>query len=285
MPRSVKSGPILRVLLSLVTFWSLLQLFDPFQQQQSLHKTNTNGKQSFSALEQGLAEFKAKKKKKATTTTTKIVADDRIAWLLQDAGVTTLTTDEQRQLPRWQQVVDLYGNDIIVHSNNKHCETFRQHVPHERILAVAGLFNTGTNLLNTQFTRNVRGVTTLWQVPWGKHRMADVKWNHTAHGMEAHNKRSVLPVVVIRDPLSWMQSMCAHPYAAHWRHGSHHCPNLVPSEQDRQHYSHLTESAFAVQVKYDESSQPEFASLAHLWSEYHQQYFQADYPVLFSTLF
>lgn len=268
MPRSTRSGPVISLLLSLVTFLSLLQLFDPLQH---------TSPPSSSAVERGLADFKAESSKADSPK-----AKDRIAWLLQDAGVTSLSQEEQSQLPQWQQVIDLYGDDIILHGQ-EHCEIFRQHVPpHNRILAVAGLFNTGTNLLHTQFTKNIHGVKTIWQVPWGKHRMAQVKWDHTAHGMEQHNKKHVLPLVMLRDPLAWMQSMCANPYSAKWRHGPHHCPNLVPNQQDHEHFHRLSVEAFGVRVQYDASSQYEFTSLAHLWSEWHQQYWNADYPVLFS---
>ncbi|GAX26244.1 hypothetical protein FisN_16Lh072 [Fistulifera solaris] len=274
MPRNARSGPVISILLSFASFLSLLQLFDPLQ--------STSVPQS--VLERGLADFKGLSRATGLNSTT-IDSKDRILWLLQDAGValSSLSEEERQQLPKWQHVIDLYGDNIIVQGQEQ-CETFRQHVPNpkDRILAVAGLFNTGTNLLNTQFTRNIQGIKTLWQVPWGKHRMAQVKWEHTAHEMEQHNKEHVLPVVIIRDPLAWMQSMCANPYAAKWRHGTHHCPNLVPDELDRQFYRHLpNDNAFGVRIKYDTESQYEFDSLAHLWSDYHLQYMNADYPVLF----
>jgi hypothetical protein len=175
----------------------------------------------------------------------------------------------------------LYGDKVVI-VGKELCEDFRQRVPLEkRRLAVAGMFNTGTNLLDTQMRKNIRMPSpTLWQVPWGKHRMAEVKWNHTAPGMmENIDKNHVLPIVMIRDPLSWMQSMCGHPYAAAWRHGQHHCPNLVPDDADREYYSHIKE-AFEVTVKFDKHSLYHFASLVHLWSEWYAQYLEVDFPVL-----
>lgn len=93
----------------------------------------------------------------------------------------------------------------------------------DRIVGVAGMFNTGTNYLDITMHHNIYGLQheNLWQVPWGKHRMAYVKWNHTAPEMDEYNKTHVLPVVVIRDPYSWMQSMCKSPYAAIWRNKKH----------------------------------------------------------------
>lgn len=159
---------------------------------------------------------------------------------------------------------------------------FREKVPKkDRILGVAGLFNTGTNLLDTQMRKNIKlPHASLWQVPWGKHRMEEVKWNHTAAGMAKHDKDHVLPVVILRDPFAWLQSMCAHPYAAAWRHGPHHCPNLVPSDGDRQQYKVLPHESFAVTIKFDKQMVYHYTSLVHLWSEWYRQYLTADYPVL-----
>ena len=120
----------------------------------------------------------------------------------------------------------------------------------------------------------------LWQVPWGKHRMAEVKWNHTAVNMAQHDKHNVFPVVIIRDPYSWLQSMCSHPYATFWRHGKHHCPNLVASEGDRKEYKQVPKESFEVKIKFDKNMHYKSKSLVHLWSEWYRQYLEVDYPVL-----
>jgi len=120
----------------------------------------------------------------------------------------------------------------------------------------------------------------LWQVPWGKHRMAEVKWNHTAVNMAEHNKQNVFPVVIIRDPYSWLQSMCSHPYAAIWRHGKHHCPNLVADEGDRREMKQVPKESFEVTIKFDKNMHYHSKSLVHLWSEWYRQYLEVDYPVL-----
>lgn len=151
------------------------------------------------------------------------------------------------------------------------------------------MFNTGTNFLDIQMQQNIIGLTqkSIWQVPWGKHRMAYVKWNHTAPSMDKYNKTNVFPIIVIRDPYSWMQSMCKSPYAALWRHKKHHCPNLVPSpEVDSAHYppAVLKKSAFPVTVEFDEKHLVHFTSLAHLWSEWYKLYINVDYPALMSKL-
>ena len=44
-----------------------------------------------------------------------------------------------------------------------------------------------------------------WQVPWGKHMVAKRKWTNTVQNDRKVNKTTVMPVVAIRDPYSWMQ--------------------------------------------------------------------------------
>jgi hypothetical protein len=181
-------------------------------------------------------------------------------------------------------VVDLFGDDVVI-VGKEDCQRYRDRVPLKlRQLGVAGMFNTGTNLLEAQLRKNVilpREI--LWQVPWGKHRMADVKYNHTAADMEQYDKDNVLPIVMIRDPFAWLQSMCASPYAAHWRHDEHHCPNMIPNEMDRDKYKNL-QDAFEVSVVFDGQSKRHFQSLVHLWSEWYAQYLHVDYPILMSKL-
>ena len=34
----------------------------------------------------------------------------------------------------------------------------------------------------------------------------------------------VLPVMMVKDPLTWMKSMCRHPYASRFKYNSKDCP-------------------------------------------------------------
>ena len=105
------------------------------------------------------------------------------------------------------QIVDLYGDKVVI-VGKEDCQRFRENTPQDQIrLAVAGMFNTGTNLLDNMIRKNIKvPKASLWQVPWGKHRMAEVKWNHTAKGMDdSIDKNKVFPVVVIRDQFSFLQ--------------------------------------------------------------------------------
>lgn len=145
------------------------------------------------------------------------------------------------------------------------------------------MFNTGTNLLDIQMQHNIIGLKNinLWQVPWGKHRMAYVKYNHTAPQMNKYNKNNILPIVVIRDPYSWMQSMCKSPYAAKWKHTKYHCPNLISSVNDKNKNKN-NKTTFDVTVNFDDNHSVHFHSLAHLWSEWYKLYINVDYPILMS---
>lgn len=250
--------------MSLCLFFSLVVLFDPtaFPEHPPLGEPNVFPGQSVAGSSK----------------------DDPIVDLLKDAKVwDIMTMEEKASLPSWHHVEDLYGDKVRIVGKER-CDEFKKKVPeNRRRVAVAGMFNTGTNLLDTHLIHNEHGVKNIWQVPWGKHRMAEVKYTHTADQMHKYNKDDVFPIVIVRDPLSWMQSMCHNRYSAHWRHGPHHCPNLVPTEEDRKQF-HTLHNSFRVNIRFDENSSYAFNSLAHLWSEWHQQYLDAEYPLMFGTL-
>ena len=285
-PRQKKRGqgsPLLSLVISVFLFVGLLQVFD--LSEPLAETTHQQQQQPPSAVEVGLADFSKGHTTEFNDTHIRQASSGRepILQLLKEAGISDLSPQQISRLPRWEHVVDLYGPKVVIVGKNR-CDQFRKKVRlTDRKVGVAGLFNTGTNLLQLHLFRNIHGVESLWQVPWGKHRMAAVKWNHTANRMDKYNKEHVLPIVIVRDPLAWLQSMCAHPYAAHWRHDEHHCPNLVPNEDDTKRYDHLKET-FQVTVRYDKDKQTHwiFDSLVHFWSEYHRQYLDADYPVLLS---
>jgi hypothetical protein len=65
--------------------------------------------------------------------------------------------------------------------------------------------------------------------------------SNTAGHDKRVNKTNVMPIVVVRDPYSWMQSMCKHKYASEWQHFER-CPNLVPSAMDRFNFTELSEA-------------------------------------------
>lgn len=94
-----------------------------------------------------------------------------------------------------------------------------------RHAGVAGLFNSGTNLLHALLEANCVGNRGFvhWQVAWGKHHPLEWRGRHLepwARSMIPNVNDSahpawelMLPVVVVKDPLTWMRSMCRSPYS------------------------------------------------------------------------
>jgi len=201
--------------------------------------------------------------------------------LLKETGITDLDLETIQRLPTWDGVRRLYGNGPILYGNET-CQTFRDTIPSSGAYpAVAGLQNTGTNLLAMYLGSNCfmphnkdRGDGKFWQVPWGKHRFANEKWSNTANNRRKANKTNTLPVVLIKDPYNWMKSMCSNSYNVFWSHTPLHCPNLVPDERDT-----VNGDAIPVRVHLTETHRSYHDSLAHLWSDWYRQYYQvSDYP-------
>lgn len=174
----------------------------------------------------------------------------RILDIIRDAGLYNKVTPEVlEQLPTWDQVIDLVGPEPQIHGLDT-CQAFQNSIePAERFIAPAGIFNSGTNLMaelliancfnperSKKYGRQNTGVR--WQVNWGKHQPP--KHRLTDHAVYEDKKVSlkninILPVVTVRHPYNWMQSMCRHRYATHWFHeATLHCPNLVPNEIEQE---------------------------------------------------
>jgi hypothetical protein len=94
----------------------------------------------------------------------------------------------------------------------------------------------------------------------------------TQHAREI-NKDYVLPVVTIRNPWTWMQSMCKNNYAARWLHRSQ-CPNLrIIDSSGEEHWNNLT-------VLYGAGPES-YTSLVHLWNDWYKSYtIDAQYPII-----
>lgn len=209
----------------------------------------------------------------------------RILRLIREAKVTYLDKDTYDSLPRWSEVVKLYGAEpkIIGEDTCKSFQTDGEAFDH--FIGTAGNFNTGTNLLAELLISNChmqarmdkygkenRGIR--WQVPWGKHTPPGDEEFRTQHktkkdkGVDAD---SVLPAVTVRDPYQWMQSMCRHQYTTKWIHADH-CPNLVPTLQNRKNHTELEgKMSIPVNVKYAEFKR-EFESMAHFWNDWNAEY-------------
>jgi hypothetical protein len=164
-------------------------------------------------------------------------------------------TNWTAQLPPWGQILDNYGAEPVLLGMDR-CRAYRDAVPPEqRMIAPAGMFSTGTNLLymllisnclpppviddnitqaESEKTRSrrpkYRKVTidmrkqfVQWQAPWGKHNPASARL-HYATDKQAHvNQSAVFPVVMTRHPYTWIHTICKHSYSARWGHDPTAC--------------------------------------------------------------
>lgn len=205
--------------------------------------------------------------------------------LLYEAGVKGLDTETIRQLPYWSQISNLFysSNRRPVIHGLESCETYRQTVPLEdRYLGVAGLFNSGTNALSFLLRQNIiMPQKAQWQVPWGKHRLERIRHNHTAPNMDHLDKKHVLPIVIVKEPFSWLQSMCKSPYETRWKHSAGHCPNLVPNQFELKRFPVLQgHKTVPVRVFFSENQTIYWDSLVSFYNEWYRLYYDVQYPRL-----
>jgi hypothetical protein len=195
---------------------------------------------------------------------------------LQRSGIQTIDVPTAHLLPTWQEVSDLYYRgaptcEPVVYGLDR-CRRFAERVSVEQAyLATAGLYNTGTNALtyymraNLRFPNRSARDSVLTQVPWHKHRFVDLRHNHRLEHMGNVSLDHILPVVAVRDPLSWAQSMCQQPYDVKWIGGESHpntpppsCPQLV--------------TAHSAAVRLTGVPNRTWSSLLDLWNDWYSAY-------------
>jgi len=211
--------------------------------------------------------------------------------ILLSAGVEV--TDELRnELPPKEDIISMYGSKPNIIGLDR-CETFQSTVVKgDGFIAPAGMFNTGTNLLQSLLTQNCylpdkmekygkENTGMRWQVPWGKHSPVSWRLRHSAPSMTTVNQTAVLPALVIKDPYTWMDSMCRHSYAANWKHFEGHCPNLVPITSEESDFLKKHEKGtFNVNVRYRDTNITHHDSLADLYNTWYGDWIDADFPRL-----
>jgi hypothetical protein len=200
-------------------------------------------------------------------------------------------------LPKWSEITSFYGQPKIVGLET--CQAFQESVaPTDRLLAVAGTFNSGTNFFtdllkkncwNPDRMRNSRNISkgVQWQVPWGKHRPEESRGNHRVEGRNGQlNHEHFLPVVTIRDPYTWMQSMCRQNYGAQFDHGKDSCPNIIPYATDIEaHPRYGGMTYIPINVVYGKGVKVKHMSLPHMWNEWYDPYINnVTYPRLMVRL-
>ena len=193
------------------------------------------------------------------------------------------------------------------------CAAYRRSVPREqRYVGVAGLFNSGTTALSIylqhnlvrrlvphmrsqlskdQMTTTMTTTTTSsppfdYQVPWGKHRLFrfhdDITYRRKDWPVDILDPHHVLPIVIVRDPLFWMQSMCESPYTLQWdsqpdkeededyNHHHNQCPHVLRDPTTS--HTNITGTKTTIPVSLPTQGKTQFASLAHLWKTWYQEY-------------
>ena len=175
----------------------------------------------------------------------------RILKLLRDnADITELSEETYQALPTWSDITSMYGYKAHVIGKKFHCEAFLgdQKPVNKKWLAPAGHFNTGTNLLSDAIVQNCDTPNKDWQVPWGKHNPPKTKYYREQHQIPKYSKmdsNQTLPIVLIRDPFRWHQSMCHNSYTASWprlsnpQEAQFHCPNLWPTDFEQRELKRL----------------------------------------------
>jgi hypothetical protein len=116
-----------------------------------------------------------------------------------------------------------------------------------------------------------RGHGNSWEVPWGKHTPAIFRTNFTK-GHPNYDKSEVLPVVLVRNPYSWMKSICRNSYTIRFqeRHKKT-CPRLKTSTTNNNNDNN-SNSWNKVTVRYGAGTM-HHESVAHLWNEWNGFYY------------
>jgi hypothetical protein len=158
------------------------------------------------------------------------------------------------------------------------------------------MFNTGTNLLFEYLSRNCYNPARHskhnwgihWQIPWGKHNPLFYRGRRYAENDdETKNLDNSLPIVMIKDPYTWMQSLCRNRYSAEWDFTLEHCPNLLPNEVDKyygfvkdaDHEKRLMHDGIPMTIEYNPNT-TEYSNMAAAWNTWHREYFDTNIPRL-----
>jgi len=188
-------------------------------------------------------------------------------------------------LPKWSEIVKAYGPPRILGLES--CQKYRDTTkPRDRNIAPAGLFNSGTNLLSHLLLENCDfddlqpqyGTGTFWQPIWGKHTPATYRTIANIGKKYTKSYETTLPILSIRDPYTWMQSMCRQNYGAQFDHNKETCPNIIPYPADMDAHPRYRKMKYVpVNAKFTlKYYKVHYDSLAHMWNEWYQTYMQFD---------
>ncbi|GMI46287.1 hypothetical protein TrCOL_g2133 [Triparma columacea] len=173
-----------------------------------------------------------------------------------------------------QESVRMYGETTITLGlDDGTCERYKSSVPPgRRYASPAGLFNTGTNLLTSLLEMNCDFAPNNhhFQVPWGKHNPLAARNTHTPKMYEGKGLvvSDCLPIVMVKDPLTWMNSMCKNRYAANWAHRHVSCPNFLDPDGSQI----PVKVVFQPEVEHPEWGHKTYPGLVGMWNEWYGDY-------------
>mmetsp|Transcript_21963 Transcript_21963/g.32442 ORF Transcript_21963/g.32442 Transcript_21963/m.32442 type:complete len:373 (+) Transcript_21963:232-1350(+) len=193
---------------------------------------------------------------------------------LKQLGIHHVSSAEYLRLPPWALIENQYGSNPIILGLDQ-CHEFRQmNVKKATLVAPAGLFNSGTNLLADLLDLNCKtrsGKISIFQPPWGKHTPREFRDEHIIphHPYTSIQQSTVLPVVLLRHPFDWMKSMCRRPYAVYWPFNGRNDPSFVCPSIVKDH--NMTQKIF---VSFGSGNQT-FESIVHLWNVWNRGWYNS----------
>jgi hypothetical protein len=153
---------------------------------------------------------------------------------LYQSTTSPIQTSSSIDLPGWSQIEERYGPTFPRILGLEQCEQYRNTLvpdPHDRWVAPAGLFHSGTNLMAKLLAKTCTGgnLQPRGQVPYGKHNpfqaaTIDGYRIPKAEYQQVKNISQVLPIVMVRHPLDWLQSLCQQPFTVSWKKVSSKAP-------------------------------------------------------------
>lgn len=213
-----------------------------------------------------------------TATNPVFVGRERLARMLLEMYIDPTQVEDSiwKQVPVWDDITAVHGSEPVIYGLDS-CQSFRDTVaPIDRHVGIAGMFNTGTNLLAILLQHNCaipegiakwgrkKGHGMEWQVPWGKHTPAWYRGQANVKnfiGKIPHEHMFV--AAMVRHPHDWMASMCRNGYTAKWNHTGRNCPNLYDGN--------------VVEAKFGPGPS-NHSSLAHMWNDWNGAYHRAPFP-------
>jgi len=119
------------------------------------------------------------------------------------------------------------------------------------------------------------------QVPWGKHNPVAFRTKHEAKAASrgVTDQTTVFPIVLLKDPYTWMVSMCRHKYFASWGKSREHCPGLIRSTPDELKQGSRGDH-LRVRMRYIPSNITYYNTLVELWNTWYNDWVYADFPRL-----